>query len=318
MSLERTFSQIGKSLDNFFQQCSAFTKRVFIRKLKEDSSETQDEHLLASAPYSILIFDSLISFFSVFISIHLRIGMDFLDYSPRYMIENMLVFGLVSASVSLWLQTYQSFWKYTSIEDAVPIFLSVIISNTLFFPLMLLMNKEDFLPYSVLAINVFVLFLMLIVPRVTVRLLYNNRMSKIKNIEMAKTKEEKLADATQVLLVGSPAAVDMFLRDVVSNDDVQFSLDPVAILSTSSSDVGRSIKGVPIIGSVKQLESAIRELFKEGITPKQIIITERNIRDDMKNFLVSYVQQHGLLLMHVFYQYSFSQVVQPQTGTDSK
>ncbi|MDR0552657.1 MAG: hypothetical protein LBG13_01030 [Holosporales bacterium] len=316
MSLEKAFSQIGKSLDNFFQMCSALPRRLLKRREKQD--DPSQDQLPISAPYPILIFDSLISFFSIFISIHLRIGMDFLDYSPRYIIENMLVFGLVSTSVSLWLQTYQSFWKYTSVEDAVPIFLSVIISNSIFFPLMLLMNKEDFFPYSVLVINVFVLFLMLIVPRVTVRILYNNRMNKIKSMEIAQREEERLADTTQVILVGSPAAVDMFLRDVISNDDVPFNFDPVAILSISSSDVGRSIKGVPIIGSVKQLGLALKELSRGNINPKQIVVTERNIHEDVKNFLVSYVQEHGLLLMHVFYQYSFNQVVRSQTGTDNK
>jgi O-antigen biosynthesis protein WbqV len=236
--------------------------------------------------------------------------MDFLDYSPLYMLKNMLVFGLVSASVFLWFQTYQSFWRYTSAEDVVPVVLSVIVSNIIFFPLMMLMNQEDFLPYSVLAINAFVSSLTLLIPRFTARVLYNNRVAKMKKIEAMTKTEEKPSAIFQVLLIGCSASVDMFLREISDNEDLQFNFEPIGILSIDQDEIGRAVKGVPIIGHVRQLGSVIRKLAQESVFPRQIFITERSISDSMKRFLVSCVHNHGLLLMHVMHEYTFSNVTE--------
>jgi FlaA1/EpsC-like NDP-sugar epimerase len=267
-------------------------------------------HHVGTSPYFVLLFDSFIAFISVFLSIHLRIGMDFLDYSPLYVIKNMFVFGLVSASVFLWFQTHQSFWRYTSVEDIVPVVLSVVVSNIIFFPLMMLMNQEDFLPYSVLTINVFVLSLTLLIPRFTARVLYSNRVAKMKKIEAINHVEEKSSAIPQVLLVGSSASVDMFLGEIAANEDLQFNFEPVGILSIDEDDIGRTVKGVPIIGHVRQIGSVIRELVKDNICPKQVFITERSISDNMKRFLVSCMRDHGLLLMHVMHGYTFSNVTE--------
>lgn len=308
MSLETKLSKLGKVLDSLTAKSINFIQDLFFER-KKNTRNSKGNHT-ASSPYAILIFDSFIAFLSIFISIHLRIGVDFLDYSPIYIIKNMLVFGLVSASVFLWLQTHQSFWRYTSVEDMLPLFLSVALSNIIYFPLMLLMNQEDFIPYSVLTINLFVLSFMLIIPRFISRLLYSNKINKMKKIDDLTKVEDRQAEIPEILLIGSPSSVDVFLRDVITNDDIQFNFDPVGILSIDQVDIGRSIKGIPIIGDVRNIGSSIHQLAKSGIFPRQIVITERSIPDNMKKFLLKYVQDHGILLMHVFHQCTFNAVME--------
>lgn len=307
MSFESGLSKFGRALDKMQKKLITAITDVFFEKSGKTSKKTQ--HGMNSR-YSIVLFDSFVAFLSIFVSIHLRIGMDFLDYSPLYIVKNMLVFGLVSSSVFLWFQTYQSFWRYTSVEDVAPIFLSVIISNIIFFPLMMLMNQEDFLPYSILIINMFVLSLMLFIPRFTARILYNNKMNQIKKIEALTRVHEKHVEIPQILLVGSTESVDSFLREVSPDDDAQFNFDPVGVLSMDQEDVGRSIKGVPIVGSIRQINFVIKEFAKEGVFPKQLFITERTIPDNLKKFLISYGQDHGLLLMHVMHQYMVNTIVE--------
>jgi O-antigen biosynthesis protein WbqV len=263
-----------------------------------------------ASPYAILLFDSVVAFLSIFISIHLRIGMDFLDYSQSYIIKNMFVFGLVSSSVFLWLQIHQSFWRYTSIEDMAPIFLSVILSNLLFFPLMILMNQEDFLPYSVLIINIFVLSFMLMIPRFLTRMMYNQKINKIKKYGDLHhgNNSRKQSDSPQVILIGSTAANEIFLREVINNEDITFNFTPVGILAMDPEDIGRVIKGIPILGEVRELGRILRELREDDIIPKQLVITEKTVPEYMKNFLARYVQDHELLLMHVIHQYTCNPV----------
>jgi FlaA1/EpsC-like NDP-sugar epimerase len=305
VSFESKLSKFGKLLDAAQGKCRSLTD--FTEKNRKQKGTV---HHVGASPYSVLLFDSFIAFLSIFLSIHLRIGMDFLDYSTLYMLKNMLVFGLVSASVFLWFQTYQSFWRYTSAEDVIPVVLSVIVSNIIFFPLMMLMNQEDFLPYSVLAINIFVLSLTLLIPRFTARVLYSHRVAKMKKIEAMTKVEKKPSAVPQILLIGCSASVDMFLGEISSNEDLQFNFEPVGILSIDQDEVGRAVKGVPIIGHVRQLGSVIRELAQKNVFPGQIFITEKSISDNMKKFLMSCIRNHGLLLMHVMHGYTFSNVTE--------
>jgi FlaA1/EpsC-like NDP-sugar epimerase len=176
----------------------------------------------------------------------------------------------------------------------------------LFFPLMMLMNREDFLPYSVLIINVFVLSFMLMVPRFLSRILYNQKTSKMKRFA---EKLEQQTEVPQILLIGSSQSIEVFLREVVSNDEIPFNFEPVGILTLDRDEVGHIIKGVPIIGEIRDIHGVIRLLnSREKIFPKQIIITEKSLPENAKKFLVRYVQERGMLLMHVIHQYTFNAI----------
>lgn len=311
MSIETTFAKFGKLLD----RCCSSIKDVLGLLFPTSNSRQRNRYnhkeqhsARGYSPYLILIFDSLIAFLSLFISIHLRIGMDFLDYSPVYILKNMLVFGLVAASVFSWLQTYQMFWRYTTIEDMAPIFISVILANVIFFPLMMLMNQEDFLPYSVLTINVFVLSLLLMTPRFLCRISYNQKIKKQKKFDSVLRRNETYSETPDVLLVGNIESAEAFFREVIVNDDVTFNFNPVGILLIDQIETGRTIKGSPILGELRDINRILRDLNKNGTFPRQIIITEKVLSDNEKRFLVKFSQDHGILLMHAMFQFTFSTV----------
>jgi FlaA1/EpsC-like NDP-sugar epimerase len=121
-------------------------------------------------------------------------------------------------------------------------------------------------------------------------------------------KTHQQIDAPQVILIGSNASADVFLREVVINEDITFNFIPVGILTLDSDDVGHVIKGVPILGEVRDLGKVLYELREENIFPRQLVITEKSIPDKMKNYLLRYVEDHNLLLMHVIHQYTFNPV----------
>lgn len=310
MSIESALSKFGKILDKVvLKTIGVITSILSARSSKRPDLRPRQASNSAAFPYFVLIFDSFLAFLSIFISIHLRIGMDFLDYSPIYILKNMLVFGLVSSSIFLWLQTYQAFWRYTTIEDMMPIFLAVILSNLLFFPLMMLMNQGDFLPYSVLVINVFVLSIILMVPRFLSRMFYNQKLSKIRRFESITSRRgSRSTEIPQVILIGSIPSVEAFSREVISNDDVSFNFDPVGVLTLEPADIGRTIKGVPILGELRDIQRVITSLNEEGVCPRQLFISEKQLPENAKKFLLRYAESHGLILMHVMFQYSVSLV----------
>ena len=304
MSIENVLSKVGRSLDHAISTCSKVLGTVFSRKYKGLSGKAI--HSGAFSPYTTLAFDGIIAFLSIFISIHLRVGMNFLDYSPAYMLKNMFVFGLVSSSVFLWLQTYQSFWRYTTIEDMPPIFLSVILSNLLFFPLMMLMNRNDFLPYSVLVVNVFVLSIMLIVPRFLCRMMYKQQQSKTKRF--GNTGRHSPMEIPKVLLIGRCSSIETFFGEVVANDDVTFNFEPVGILSLEQEDVGHTIKGIPVLGELRDIQPVLRELNRNNMSIKQLVISEKVLPESAKKFLMHYAETHDLLLLHVIFRCTFDTV----------
>ncbi|MDR0630758.1 MAG: hypothetical protein LBF70_01875 [Holosporales bacterium] len=300
MSAESMLSKIGNKIDIIFAKIAKILRIVFYTTLKDKNLRIKyNKTQTIASLYTVLIFDSFIAFLSIFMSIHLRIGIDFLDYSPSYIIKNMVVFGLVSSSIFLWLQTYQSFWRYTSTEDIVSVFLSVALSNLLFFPLMLLMNQEDFLPYSILAINIFVQSIMLLMPRFLTRMLYDKRMKKLRFIAN---------DIPPILILGNSNSVEVFLQEVFANEDIPFNFMPIGILTFNPDDVGRSIKGISIVGEVKNIGKVLNELQRENIFPKQIVVTEKSIPEAAKSILMRYVKEQGLLLMHVIHQFTFNPI----------
>jgi O-antigen biosynthesis protein WbqV len=309
MSVERKLSTVGRCIDSVVGKAVAGTKAILPGTRHGERRGRGDT---ASVPqsYAILIFDSFVAFLSIFISIHLRIGMDFLDYAPAYILKNMLVFGLVSSSVFTWMQIHQSFWQYTTIEDLCPISLAVILADILFLPLMLLMNREDFLPYSVLIINTFVLTLMLIIPRLLSKVLHNQRLKKTRKMQVRCAGQNAQAENPMVLLVGSKESAEVFLSEIVSNDDITFNFDPVGILTFDPLDVGRVIRGVSIVGELRDIHTVLRTVKADGIVPRQIVITDKSIPENAKKFLVKYVKDHGLLLIHVIHQCMFDTVAE--------
>ena len=300
MSIESKLSKIGKVLDEGVKKIGDLFSAKKCYKSKQSFSNV-------NFSTAILIFDSFIAFLSLFISIHLRIGMDFLDYSPSYIIKNMFVFALVSSSIFLWFQTHQAFWKYTSIEDMIPIFISVVLSNIIFFPLMMLMNQEDFLPYSVLVINIFVLTMLLFIPRFLAKMFYNRKLSRIREHSNV---SQNSVEVPKVILIGNNKSVDLFLNEVVINEEINFNFEPIAILTLNPENVGRSIRGIPIVGEIRDLQKTIKELQNSGMNLRQIVITEKSIPENAKKFLAKYVQEHGLLLMHVIHQYTCNAVLE--------
>ena len=127
---------------------------------------------------------------------------------------------------------------------------------------------------------------------------------------MHKMQRSAHCSVDRVVLVGSPNSIDVFLRDVLSNNEIQFNFDPVAVLSIDPADIGHTIQGVPILGDILQIKHAFRALARDNIVPKQIIITEKSLNDEMKKVLISYSQTNNILLVHVIHRCTFNTIIE--------
>jgi FlaA1/EpsC-like NDP-sugar epimerase len=274
--------------------------RIFIKKsfdrLRGYIEQALPHH--AIMPQAVLIFDSLLAFLSLFIAIYLRIGEEFLEYSPEYMLKNMFVFSLVTTSILMWMQTHKAIWRYISMEDMVPLALAGVLANIIFFPLMLLMAQQESLPRSIPLINTLVLVVLLGLPRFIYRAAHERHVQQ----------KRQAADsgAIPVIVIGNGDETDTFIREVQGNPDLPYN--PVALITTDPDDVGRRIHGVPILGTIPTISKALKKLSKDGIIPRQIIVTEPNLTEAQKEEIISISSLEGMTLMHMLQHFSIDPV----------
>jgi FlaA1/EpsC-like NDP-sugar epimerase len=276
-------------------QALAFIKKSFER-LKGYIEQALPPN--AIMPQAVLIFDSLLAFLSLFFAIYLRIGEEFLEYSPEYMLKNMFVFSLVTTSILMWMQTHKAIWRYISMEDMVPLGLAAILANIIFFPLMLLMAQQESLPRSIPLINTLVLIVLLGLPRFVYRIAHERHVQQ--------KRRAKASGSIPVIVIGNGDETDTFIREVQNNPDMPYS--PVALITTDSDDVGRRIHGVPILGTVSTIPKALKKLNKDGVFPKQIIITEPKLTRAQKDEIISISALEGMTIMHMLQHFSIDPV----------
>ncbi|MBY0280852.1 MAG: hypothetical protein K2W94_01710 [Alphaproteobacteria bacterium] len=267
-----------------------------IKGLKSRLSQAMPNH--AILPSAVLIFDTLMAFLSLFIALYLRIGDEFLEYTPEFILKNMLVFSLLSASIFFWMQTHRAIWRYVSLEDMIPLALATVLTTILFYPLMLLMAQQEALPRSVPIINALVLIMLLGLPRFIYRSIHDQHL-----LQKRRANAEALIP---VLLIGNGDSTELFIREVLHSPSLPYN--PLALITFEKDEVGRHIHGVPILGTIDELNEIIESLDEGKHPPKQIIITESNLLKTQKQLVSKAAIAHGLTVMHMLQHFSMDVV----------
>lgn len=259
-------------------------------------------------PQTALAHDFLVAFLSLFISLYLRVGDEFLNYSPVFILKNMLVFSLVSVSVFCWMQTYKGIWRYVSIEDVLPLSLATVLSIVLYSPLMVFMAQQESLPRSIPAINALVLITLLILPRFTYRLIHDHHLLQRRRLNSS--------TSIPVLLVGNDDQTELFIRELFHSPELVYR--PIGLITLNDDETGQYIHGVPILGAVYGLSKIIKGLESQNERPKQIIITEADIPSEVMLVLINEAATHGLTLMHMLQHFSLNVIKENSTQKEPK
>ena len=81
-----------------------------------------------------------------------------------------------------------------------------------------------------------------------------------------------------VLLIGAADAADLFIRAMESNPAANYRV--VGILGETGGRVGRRIRGISVMGTVDDIETAVAELTDEGARPHRVILTKDTFRNN--------------------------------------
>ena len=199
---------------------------------------------------------------SLVLSLVLRLGAGIFHYHPRLLLLYVASFTLTAAAVFLATGLYRGIWRYASLPDLFNIARAVTLSILVFLPVMFLLTRLALLPRSTLLIDWFVLSILLGAPRLLYRVIKDRGLEHI--FEHGREKR------VPVLMLGTKDGSDTFIREMVR--DPRAAYEVVGALADTPSRVGRSLYGVPVLGTVEKLEAVIASLEARGRRPQKLIL----------------------------------------------
>lgn len=222
-------------------------------------------------------------------ALYLREGSDGLVRLERDLLPSLGVYAACSAGVFLFSGLYRGIWRYASLNDFVAIVRAVTITLAVFLLITFMMTRLEAYPRSALAINWFVLVTLLAGPR----LLY--QLFKYRSTEHMMERDAHLR--VPILLVGAGDEADEFIRNAARDRHAPYEV--VGIVDLKGKRVGRSIRNVPVLGRLDELERVAELAFeRSGRRPQRLVLT-RTLGRDALTRLLAFCDANGMTLARI-------------------
>ena len=215
-----------------------------------------------------LIHDIVMAAVAFVAAVLVRMGFEAFLQVPQVLLLGTALFCAVSALVFSWTGLYRGVWRYASLDDIVAIVKAVTLAVLLFVALLFLVTRLDALPRSTPVIVWFALIALLAIPRFVYRVLKDGHFDLL----LRRTAE---ARKVPVLLVGAGDEADLFIREMARS--ATGSYRPIGIVDDKPRRVGRSIRGVPVLGEIEDIPALVRQLARSHVAPQRLILTKDRI-----------------------------------------
>jgi FlaA1/EpsC-like NDP-sugar epimerase len=210
--------------------------------------------------------DALATALAVFASFYLRFEGDlFFDRVPLLLVI-LPYFVAFSVVVCYVFNLTTTKWRFISLPDALNI---LRVATVLAVGLLVL-------DYIFVAPNVYGTFFL---GKITIILYWFLEVSFLSAARFAYRyfrytrirRHARIEDASPTLLIGRAADAEILLRGI-ENGAVK-RLWPVGVLSPSSADRGQSIRNIPVLGGIDDIEDVIRDFAKRDRAIKRVVMT---------------------------------------------
>ena len=208
--------------------------------------------------------DVLMSGVALLLSTWLRLGTIEHPAFETALTTGWPIFSLIAAACFLVSGMYRGIWSYASMNDLVAITKSTAAAILIFTLFMFLLNRLEDIPRSVPIITWFVLMAMIGGPRFFYRLVRDRRLALLLRGNADRR--------TRVLLVGAGDGAELFVRAVRNDRKSRYEI--VGAVDDKGSRVGRTIHGVPIIGTLEDMDSVLEGMERRHRRPNQIVLTK--------------------------------------------
>jgi FlaA1/EpsC-like NDP-sugar epimerase len=176
------------------------------------------------------------------------------------------IFLLYAAAVYFIFNLHRNKWRFTSVPDLYNIFrVSTVLAVSLLA-----------LDYVLVAPNVYGQFFF---GKITILLYWFLQMFLLGGSRVAyryfhyarMLQRVKIADATPTLVLGRAADAEVLLRSIESG--AVKKIWPVGVLSPSATDRGQSIRGIPVVGDIDDLERVVADFSDRGTRVMRVVLT---------------------------------------------
>ncbi|MEE2955249.1 MAG: nucleoside-diphosphate sugar epimerase/dehydratase [Pseudomonadota bacterium] len=218
------------------------------------------------------------------IAMFLRLGNEILFYEIKLIFLWGVCFGLISAGLFWKMGLYSGIWRYASVNDLVAITKSVTLVILVFFPVMFLINRLEWIPRSTPIINWFVLIAFLGGPRFIYRKIKEYHYNGSSGIQ-----EQKRIPA---LLVGAKDTAEMFLRGILRNPNSAYEI--LGLISEKEGPVGHQIHGLKVLGTIEEIPKIIKQFHANRKKPQRLIVAKEDINKQSVQKLLLFAEELAL------------------------
>lgn len=159
------------------------------------------------------------------------------------MLSSLRVVIPIQAATFIVFGLYKGVWRFASIPDLIRILKAVVVGSIISTVVLFVLFRAEGVPRSVPVIYT----ILLVFSVGGTRLLY--RWLKDRNLY--------LTDGKRLLIVGAGRAGEALLRDVLHESAATYR--PVGLIDDNPRRLGREIHGIPVIGSVADIERIVEE-----------------------------------------------------------
>jgi FlaA1/EpsC-like NDP-sugar epimerase len=162
--------------------------------------------------------------------------------NPKLLLMATVVLILIRLGPISYFGLLRGWWRYSGVPDAYRIAKAVVSGSILFWLAMRAVLRNDSFPRSVITLEAILTFAILVGVRMVTRAL-------------AETTKKDVAHSARVLLIGAGTAAQMILREI---NRAESGFIAIGCLDDDPSKYGVRIEGIPVLGSVAELEKLAR------------------------------------------------------------
>ena len=273
MSLETKLSKLRKVIDKLNNGVKS-NYQIWCKNLLT-------KHVYFHFPYTVLLVDAIIAALSLFISICCITGFDFKNGIGHCIFICITVFALTLSSIFVLFGISKINWKDFKLNDIPKLFGAISFANLLFFPMMVLINQNGLLPYSVIFINFFISCCLLISPRLIFRLI--------------RSKATENEARNPVIMIGSLSSLDKALKVI----EITLKCTPLGLITLNADEMNDNNSELPILGTISNLSTIFKLIRKRNIKFNSIVIIDSIISDDNRNTITQYTSNNKIDLLHL-------------------
>ncbi|WP_206419920.1 nucleoside-diphosphate sugar epimerase/dehydratase [Minwuia thermotolerans] len=240
--------------------------------------------------FGALLYDVAMAPVAFIAALMLRYGLVGYEKTSGFWLEASAMLVPIAAGVFFLSGLHRGVWRYVSMRDLSAILRAAVLVVLIFFPLLFAYNRLEDVPRTVPFINLFVLIALLAGPRLLLRLAAEGGVGALTG------RRRPLPGHVPVILVGAGRGAELFLREI---DRGAAPYDPVAILDDDSGQIGRTIRGRKVVGSLADLGDVVETLGARGRRPQRVIVTRRRLEPDMLRDLLQRTQDLALPISRV-------------------